>query len=96
VRLILDARCREETYFLVIVETPRGHEVSVHDSSDVAFYSSTWSDNVNVQMLASIPRECRDAIAGRAEWMLREYEGGLEDTPLGNLLERLVSTLRAL
>jgi succinylarginine dihydrolase len=96
VRLILDVKCGEETYFLLIVETPNGHEVSIHDSSDVALYSSTWSDNVNAQMLSLIPRECRDAIAERAEWVLREYEGGLENTPLGNLLERLVSTLRAL
>jgi hypothetical protein len=93
--VILDAKCGEETYFLVIVEAPNGHEVSIHDSRDVALYSSTWSDNVNVQMLASIPRECREVIAERAEWVLREYEGGLEGTPLGDLLERAVRALRA-
>jgi len=96
VRLVLDVPCGGETYLVVVSEASRGHELSIHDSSDLALYSSLWSDDINSFMLSSIPRECREEIAGKLEWILREYEGGAKDTPLEGLIEKAVGTLKSL
>jgi len=95
-RLVLDVSCDEETYLIVIIEASRGHELSIHDSSDLVLYSSLWSDDINSFMLSSIPRKCREGIANKLEWIIKEYEGGVGDAPLEGLLKDAIRALKSL
>lgn len=94
-RLVLDVPCGEETYLIVVTEAFKGHELSIHDSSDSVLYSSLWSDDINSFMLSSIPRKCRERIANKLEWIIKEYEGGIEDTPLEELLKDAIQALKS-
>jgi len=90
--MVLDIGCKGEKYLIAITRSNGRVELSIHDSSDLALYSSLWSDDINSFMLSSIPRECKEMLASK----LGQAKAKANDTLLEGLIEKAISTLKSL